>query len=66
MSETSSLLGLERPEVLGDRAYLTDEEVATLQARAAGLFNGDTDAAFDGSVFEDRQLQSILADRQRF
>ena len=34
---------LERPEVLGDRAYLTDEEVATLQARASELFNGETD-----------------------
>ena len=43
---------LERPEVLGDRAYLTEEEVATLQARASELFNGETDAAFGGSVFE--------------
>jgi len=43
---------LERPELLGDRAYLTEEEVATLQARASELFNGETDAAFGGSVFE--------------
>ena len=43
---------LERPEVLGDRAYLTEEEVSTLQARASELFNGETDAAFGGSVFE--------------
>ena len=38
--------------MLGDRAYLTDEEVATLRARASELFNGETDAAFGGSVFE--------------
>ena len=48
----NSATPLERPEVVGDRAYLTDEEVATLQARAAELFNGETDAAFGGSVFE--------------
>ena len=48
----NSATPLERPEVLGDRAYLTDEEVATLQARAGELFNGETDAAFGGSVFE--------------
>jgi len=48
----NSATPLERPEVLGDRAYLTDEEVATIQARAAELFNGETDAAFGGAVFE--------------
>ena len=48
----NSATPLERPEVLGDRAHLTDEEVATLQARAGELFNGETDAAFGGSVFE--------------
>jgi len=31
---------------------LTDEEVALLRARAADLFNGETDAAFGDSVYE--------------
>ena len=48
----NSATPLERPEIVGDRAYLTDEEVATLQARAGELFSGETDAAFGGSVFE--------------
>ncbi len=43
---------LERPEVLGGRETLTDEEVAALQARAGELFNADADdAAFGDSVF---------------
>ncbi len=43
---------LERPEVLGDKATLTDEELARLQARYAELFaNGESDAAFADSVF---------------
>ena len=43
---------LERPKVLEGRAQLTAQEVAALQARAAKLFNGDSDAAFGDSVFE--------------
>ena len=43
---------LERPEVLGGRETLTDEEVAALQARAGDLFNDAAgDAAFGDSVF---------------
>ena len=43
---------LERPEILGDRETLTDEEVAALQARAGDLFNDEAgDAAFGDSVF---------------
>ena len=43
---------LQRPEVLGDRETLTDEEVAALQSRAGELFNDAAgDAAFGDSVF---------------
>ena len=43
---------LERPEVLGDRATLTPEELAALQARATDLFSLESgDAAFGDSVF---------------
>ena len=43
---SDSATPLQRPEELADKATLSDEEVATLQARAAELFNGETDAAF--------------------
>ena len=43
---------LQRPEVLGDRQYLTNEELAALQLRADELFSQDSgDAAFGDSVF---------------
>ena len=43
---------LQRPEILGDRQYLTDEELAALQVRATELFSLDSgDAAFGDSVF---------------
>ena len=43
---------LERPEILGDKATLTDEELARLEARYAELFaSGESDAAFADSVF---------------
>ena len=43
---------LERPEILGDKAELTDEELARVQARYAELFaSGESDAAFADSVF---------------
>ena len=48
---SDSATPLQRPEELADRTVLTDEEVATLQARAAELFDGETDAAFGDSVF---------------
>jgi len=53
---------LERPEVLGDRATLTPEELAALQARAGELFNSEAgDAAFGDSVFA-----AVLAEAQTF
>ena len=53
---------LERPEVLGDRATLTPEELAALQARAGELFNSEAgDAAFGDSVFS-----AVLAEAQTF
>ena len=53
---------LERPEVLGDRATLTPEELAALQARAGELFSSESgDAAFGDSVFS-----TVLAEAQTF
>jgi hypothetical protein len=48
----NSATPFERPEQLADKAQLTDEEVAELALRARELFNGETDAAFGGAVFE--------------
>ena len=43
---------LQRPEVLGNREVLTDEELAAIQSRAEELFALDAgDAAFGDSVF---------------
>ncbi len=43
---------LQRPEILGDRQYLTDEELSLIQSRAAELFANDSgDAAFGDTVF---------------
>ena len=58
---SDSATPLQRPEELADKAILSDEEVATLQARAAELFNGETDAAFGESIF-----LAALADRQDY
>ncbi len=53
---------LERPEILGDKATLTDEELARLEARYAELFaSGESDAAFADSVFV-----AALGDRDTF
>ena len=49
----NSVTPVERPEGLGDKAVLTDEELATLKARYNETFaSGDTDAAFADSVFK--------------
>ena len=58
---SDSATPLERPEELADKATLSDEEVATLRARAAELFDGETDAAFGDSVF-----RAALGDRQDY
>ena len=58
---SDSATPLERPEELADRPTLTEEEVATLAARAAELFNGETDAAFGESIF-----RAALADRKDY
>ena len=43
---------LERPEIVGDKAVLSDEELARVKARYAELFaSGESDAAFADSVF---------------
>ena len=58
---SDSATPLERPDELNGRPTLTEEEVATLAARAAELFNGETDAAFGESIF-----RAALADQQDF
>ena len=53
---------LQRPEVLGSRETLTDEELAALKARASELFSLDSgDAAFGDSVFA-----TALAEAENF
>ena len=42
---------LQRPTVFGDRATLTDAELATLKERAARLFSGEGDAAFGDNLY---------------
>ena len=57
---SDSATPLERPAELADKAALTEEEVATLQSRAARLFSADAgDAAFGESVF-----RAALSDAQ--
>ena len=58
---SDSATPLERPDEMAEKAILTDEEVAVLAARAAQLFNGDTDAAFGESVF-----RAVLSDAQEY
>ena len=58
---SDSATPLERPTELADKAFLSNEELATLQARAAVLFNGETDAAFGDSIF-----RAVLADRNDY
>ncbi|MSV34748.1 MAG: hypothetical protein EXQ47_04020 [Bryobacterales bacterium] len=43
---------LERPKALGDKATLTDEELAAFKKKAAELFDGKGDAAFGDNVFQ--------------
>ena len=58
---SDSATPLERPEQLADKAFFTDEELATLQARYAVLFDGQTDAAFGDSIF-----RAVLDDRDDY
>ena len=58
---SDSATPLQRPEELAGRELLSDEEVATLAARAAELFDGETDAAFGDSVF-----RAALAGREDY
>ena len=48
---SDSATPLQRPEALGDRATLTDEEVAALEAHAAEYARQGGDAVFGDSVF---------------
>src|SRR5258708_5444573 len=49
----NSATPLERPRIVADRAYLTEQEVAALKKKASELFDdGNSDAAFFDQVFE--------------
>jgi hypothetical protein len=48
----NSATPLERPKELGDRAFLTEQEVAALKRESSKLFdNGNSDAAFGDTFF---------------
>ena len=49
----NSATPLERPKIVADRAYLTEQELAALKKKASELFDdGNSDAAFFDQVFE--------------
>ena len=58
---SDSATPLERPTVLADREFLTDEEVARLRQRAADVFAGGGDAAFGDSIYE-----TVLSDADEY
>ena len=57
--ENNSATPLERPRQLGDKARLSDEELASLERRARTLFSPDADA-----VFGDALYIALLADNR--
>ena len=57
--ENNSATPLERPAELADKALLSEEEVADLQARAARIFGPEADA-----VFGDALYLALLDDRR--
>ena len=62
----NSATPLERPKIVADRAYLTEQEVAALQKKAAELFSdGNSDAAFFDQVFE-ATLENVKGTRSGF
>ena len=63
--EHNAATPLERPDELGDRATLTDNELAQLKAKAAELFNGDGDAGFGDSIYV-AALRNILGKDKGF
>jgi len=52
---------LQRPKELGERQYLTNEEMTRLKSRAEALFAGDGDAAFGDEIFA-----AALSDRTKY
>ena len=61
MWENNNATPLERPQELAGRDILTDAEVATLKTRAAQLFEGGGDAAFNDELFH-----AVLSGGERF
>src|SRR5258707_15074030 len=49
--ENNSATPLERPAAFADKPRLTEEELASLKARAAQLFAADAHAAFGGAFY---------------
>ena len=58
---SDSATPFQRPEALGDRTTLTDDEVAAMAARAVELFDGGGDAVFGDTPFL-RTLAALEAD----
>ena len=56
----NSVTPMQRPKELGERQYLTDDEVRHLKSRAEELFAGDGDAAFGDEIFA-----AALSDRTK-
>jgi hypothetical protein len=57
----NNITPLERPKQLGERQYLTPEEMQRLKVRAETLFAGDGDAAFGDEIFA-----AALSDREKY
>jgi hypothetical protein len=49
--EHNAATPLQRPAELNGRALLKDEELAAMERKAAELFNGDGDAAFEDDIY---------------
>lgn len=57
----NSVTPMQRPKELGERQYLTEDEVRHLKSRAEALFAGDGDAAFGDEIFA-----AALSDRKKY
>ena len=57
----NNITPLERPKQLGERQFLTEQEVARIKSRAEQLFAGDGDAAFGDEIFA-----AALSDREKY
>jgi hypothetical protein len=61
----NSATPLERPKEFGNRAYLTEQELAAFRNKAAQLFDGNGDAGFGDTVFQ-TVLENVKGTRKGF